>query len=438
VNAGRSKSKMISRQSLRYKIHLAITLTLLAVAIIFGVALTVYEVQRRAAIVQQFEQSLRDLTAQYSEQLGNEIFAAHILAIEASIRDIMQRKDILAIAAYDESGMLLASSSETAAGDIQENELASLNSGPTSVRQEWDGRSVLTFTSAIVAYGEEVGFWRIHYSLVTMERQTLELVLLFVGLFLTLAIVIGLLLNSILVRSVLNPVRMLRDAMHRIQGTDARMGRESEKQVKSLRLEMMIEAFDELPAKLVRSHAAGDEIGSLAYSFQQMLHALKNAYIGGYTDPLTGLPNRRKLDEALQEEIDRVQRYGGTFSVILLDIDKFKRVNDTFGHLVGDEVLKTLSDILKNGLRKTDIAGRWGGEEFLILLPQQPRKSAVQLAEKLRKAIAASYFPVVGSITSSFGVAELSADELAAGLVEKADVTLYRAKELGRNRVEAY
>lgn len=428
---------MFNRQSLRFKINLTITLTLAAVTLVFGAALAVYEIQRRSAAIQQVEQSLIDLTSQYSEALGDEIFSARTLAIQASIEDIMQRRSVLAITTYNEFGECLVSSDESGQGDLSEQEIVPLRTGPASKLRAWGEQSVLTFTSPIVAYGENVGFWRIEYSLAIMERQTLEIIAIFVALICSLAVLIGLLLNSILVRVVLRPVRTLRNAMQHIQGSDGEMQREEDRVVKSQRLERMIEAFDELPADLVCSHATGDEIGSLACSFQQMLYALKNAYAGIHIDALTGLNNRRKLDEVITEEIDRARRYSGTFSIILLDIDHFKKVNDTHGHLVGDEVLKRLARILAKGLRKTDVPGRWGGEEFLILLPQQRRDSAVSLAEKLRAAIAAAEFYEVGTVTSSFGVAELAPEDSAEQLIERADAALYRAKERGRNRVEA-
>jgi diguanylate cyclase (GGDEF)-like protein len=427
---------MFSRQSLRYKINLTITLTLVSVTLVFGAALTVYEIQRRTTAIQQIEQSLNDLTTQYSEVLGNEIFSGHILAIQASMKDIMQRKSILSITAYNEFGEMLVSSSESEQDDLQEQVIAALHSAPALALQEWEGQSVLTFTSQIVAYGENVGFWRILYSLVTIDTQTLELIIIFVTLIFSLAVLIGLLLNSILVRFVLRPVYMLRNAMQHIQGIDGEMHWETGA-VKHHRLEGMIEAFDELPQDLVRSHATGDEIGSLAYSFQQMLYALKNAYVGMHTDALTGLNNRRKLDEALKNEIDRAERYKNTFSIILLDIDNFKKINDTYGHLVGDDVLKRLTQVLKSGLRQTDIAGRWGGDEFLILLPLQDRGFAVMFAERLHAAIAATQIPEVGTVTSCFGVAELVSGDSVEGLINRADAALYRAKVKGRNRVEA-
>ncbi|MBA3006003.1 MAG: diguanylate cyclase [Proteobacteria bacterium] len=423
---------MFSRQSLRYKINLTITLTLVSVTLVFGAALTVYEIQRRTAVIQQIEQSLNDLTSQYNEVLGNEIFSAHILAIQVIMNDIMQRKSILAITAYNEFGELLVSSSESEQDDLQEQVIAALHSAPASALQEWEGQSILTFTSPIVAYGENVGFWRIGYSLATMETQTLQLIIIFVTLIFSLAVLIGLLLNSILVRFVLRPVYRLRNAMQHIQGTDGEMHRDTGKADKHQRLEGMIEAFDELPQDLVHAHAKGDEIGSLACSFQQMLYALKSAYVAMHTDALTGLNNRRKLDEALKNEINRAQRYKNSFSIILLDIDNFKEVNDAYGHLVGDDVLKRLTQVLKSSFRQTDIAGRWGGDEFLILLPLQDRGVAVMFAERLRAAIAGSQFPEVGTVTSSFGVAELVSGDSVEDLINRADAALYRAKEQGR------
>jgi diguanylate cyclase (GGDEF)-like protein len=386
--------------------------------------------------MQQIEATLNDLTAQYSEHLGNEIFSTHVMAIQATIAEIQQRKNVLSVITYDESGMMLVASAKAEQENLTEEEAAALQSSSTARIGKWQGQSVLTFASPIVAYGENVGFWKIHYSLATMNRQTLEIILIFAALILSSAILIGLLLNSIMVRSVLHPVYVLRNAMQHIQGTTGEMESQSGKPVKPQRLDMMIAAFDELPEELLHPHAAGDEIGSLAFSFQRMLFALKNAYAGIRTDALTGLYNRLKLDEAMNDEINRLQRYQGTFSVIMMDIDHFKKVNDTHGHLVGDEVLKKIAEILKAGFRKTDTPGRWGGEEFLVLLPQQDMAQAVMLAEKLRATIENTTVAEINKVTSSFGVTGYMTEDTVESLVKRADFALYRAKELGRNRVE--
>ncbi|MBF0456082.1 MAG: diguanylate cyclase [Magnetococcales bacterium] len=152
-------------------------------------------------------------------------------------------------------------------------------------------------------------------------------------------------------------------------------------------------------------------------------------------DRLTGLYNRHHLDEILQSEMDRFFRYNTSFSLILFDIDRFKQVNDTFGHQVGDDVLVQMAEILQKGVRKVDTAGRWGGEEFIVICPSAAQNQAAQLAEKLRKEIEATDFPLVGTVTSSFGVSEIGQNETVDVLIKRVDTALYQAKKEGRNRV---
>jgi diguanylate cyclase (GGDEF)-like protein len=154
------------------------------------------------------------------------------------------------------------------------------------------------------------------------------------------------------------------------------------------------------------------------------------------TDMLTGLYNRRKLDEVLNYEIERVHRYGGELSIALLDIDHFKHINDTYGHPAGDRVLAAIASILRTGARNIDSVGRWGGEEFLVICPQTDLDGAAALAEQLRLRVAGAEFPEVGHKTCSLGVATLARDESVATLLARADAALYRAKQAGRNRVE--
>ncbi|HEY3400311.1 MAG TPA: diguanylate cyclase [Geothrix sp.] len=154
-------------------------------------------------------------------------------------------------------------------------------------------------------------------------------------------------------------------------------------------------------------------------------------------DALTQIYNRMKLDAVLLEEMTRATRYRSVFSVILLDIDHFKKVNDTYGHLVGDAVLVRVASILSENIRKSDTLGRWGGEEFLLVLPETDLDKACLLAEKLRQAIAAETFPAVGHKTGSFGVAAYDPEDTVASLVERADQALYEAKNTGRDRVQS-
>jgi diguanylate cyclase (GGDEF)-like protein len=156
-------------------------------------------------------------------------------------------------------------------------------------------------------------------------------------------------------------------------------------------------------------------------------------------DGLTQLYNRRYLEECLKDEFDRVRRYGGELSVILMDIDHFKSINDTYGHPTGDAVLIDLATTLCKNLRNSDIAGRYGGEEFAVIVPNTGAEGAAILAERIRETIADSpshHEGVTVAFTVSVGVASLT-DEIASpeALIKNADLALYYAKENGRDRV---
>jgi diguanylate cyclase (GGDEF)-like protein len=154
-------------------------------------------------------------------------------------------------------------------------------------------------------------------------------------------------------------------------------------------------------------------------------------------DPLTGLSNRRHLDEVFAMEVDRSARHELSLSVIMVDVDHFKKINDTYGHAVGDKVLIGVANILELGKRTYDMTARFGGEEFVVLLPDTRGEEAVVVAERLRtKLQEATIDGFTGTVTASFGVASLIAGEASSGLFAKADAALYRAKEKGRNRVE--
>jgi diguanylate cyclase len=156
-------------------------------------------------------------------------------------------------------------------------------------------------------------------------------------------------------------------------------------------------------------------------------------------DPLTGLPNRAAWSERLDLEVARRQRYGGQLLLAVLDVDHFKRINDGYGHLAGDRVLKIIAGELSKRLRKTDFIARFGGEEFVLLIPATPLEGGVQLLETLRAAIEACPFHFKGepvTITFSAGIAEFRNGEATEVTFERADQALYRAKGAGRNRVE--
>jgi diguanylate cyclase (GGDEF)-like protein/PAS domain S-box-containing protein len=153
------------------------------------------------------------------------------------------------------------------------------------------------------------------------------------------------------------------------------------------------------------------------------------------TDALTGAYNRRKFNEVLQGELARVKRYASPLTLIMFDIDYFKKINDTFGHQAGDEVLHKLALLVSKSIRDVDIFARWGGEEFAILIGDGDTLSPHSLAEKLRQLIETCPFAEVGKVTCSFGVTEYREGDDQKAIVKRADNNLYRAKAGGRNRV---
>ena len=154
------------------------------------------------------------------------------------------------------------------------------------------------------------------------------------------------------------------------------------------------------------------------------------------TDALTGVGNRRRLEQALETELARVRRTGGLLTAVMADIDHFKRVNDDYGHAAGDKVLARFGGLLRSQTRPTDIAARFGGEEFIVLMPHTNLAQGAAKAEQIRCAVAAEPIePLPRVVTASFGVAELAPGETAEAFIGRADAALYRAKESGRNRV---
>jgi diguanylate cyclase (GGDEF)-like protein len=172
----------------------------------------------------------------------------------------------------------------------------------------------------------------------------------------------------------------------------------------------------------------------------RLVERLRNLAI---RDSLTELYNHRHAMDLLNNEFERVGRYAAGLSLLMLDLDDFKRVNDEHGHPAGDAVLKETARLLQETLRTVDSVGRYGGEEFAIILPETRLESARQLTERLRRQVESMQLAVsesgqeIGKITASFGVTELGAGDDAEALIQRADAKLYEAKCAGRNRVAA-
>ena len=157
-------------------------------------------------------------------------------------------------------------------------------------------------------------------------------------------------------------------------------------------------------------------------------------------DPLTGLPNRAAWSERLEHEIGQWQQHGNSLLLAMLDLDHFKRINDNYGHLAGDKVLKIIANVLRKRLRGSDFIARFGGEEFVLLLPNTPWPVGARIVEALRAAIEACPFHFKGervTITVSVGLSAFKPGDRSELVIKRADQALYRAKDAGRNRVEA-
>ena len=193
--------------------------------------------------------------------------------------------------------------------------------------------------------------------------------------------------------------------------------------------------------------ARPDEFGRLGQAFNAMAESLAGTQAAlaelSIKDGLTDLYNQREFRRRLAEESERSWRYGHPFCVLVLDIDNFKAVNDSFGPLVGDQTLRDIATLLRRAVRPNDILARYGGEEFAIILPETPGQSALPLAERLRHLVASHPFPLADGraifLTISIGVASFPDDTVSEDeVVARADQALYAAKKAGRNCVRRW
>lgn len=182
-----------------------------------------------------------------------------------------------------------------------------------------------------------------------------------------------------------------------------------------------------------------DEIGMLTHAFSNMASIISKTineleYISR-TDQLTKINNRTALDKMLSNEKYKFDRYGTNCSLILVDIDNFKEINDKFGHIVGDKVIVEMAEVMQGNIRNSDVIGRWGGEEFLIICPNTTLKQAKVIAELMREKVSSAVFSEIGRRTASFGVSAFKKSSSLQAVIHTADTALYKAKASGRNKV---
>lgn len=213
-----------------------------------------------------------------------------------------------------------------------------------------------------------------------------------------------------------------------------------ERSAEMMRITLAIVLAGLLLAGWISARNAADVLGKLEAASRELTGQKEAAEALARTDALTGLANRRAFDEAALREIRRALRYGEPLALIVADIDRFKTINDAHGHHAGDLVLISFAHTLRDSVREVDLVGRWGGEEFVILMPGTDIGEAQQVAERMRQTVAtapAQCENAACSYTASFGIAAFKADSPSLDdLLGRADQALYRAKESGRNRVE--
>ena len=186
-----------------------------------------------------------------------------------------------------------------------------------------------------------------------------------------------------------------------------------------------------------------DELKRIEILTAVLLYPIRNSLLykqalkTAFRDPLTGLNNRAALDNDLEQELDFANRHNLALSIIILDLDNFKDINDTYGHIAGDDVLKKLAICMAECIRRSDIIYRYGGEEFVVLLRNTSTAGARLLAERIRKAVkklVSKHNNLEIRVTASLGVATLKSNETKSNFIQRADAALYQAKEAGRNK----
>lgn len=233
-----------------------------------------------------------------------------------------------------------------------------------------------------------------------------------------------------------------------IHGRQHELARARNPEADARKLELPLTVAGDLFGKVVLTGTFGDDQAETASLLAaQAAVALENAELHtiveqqALVDPLTALANRRSLEESLQEEVSRAQRFGGDVCFVLADLDRFKAINDRYGHPTGDRALRIFAQTLKDVVREVDSAGRWGGEEFALILPGAGLAGGVALAERVRESLAAREIRAANGelvqLTASFGVAAYPESRDHASLVAAADQALYWAKRDGRDRVTA-
>ncbi|PSW26865.1 GGDEF domain-containing protein [Photobacterium swingsii] len=258
-----------------------------------------------------------------------------------------------------------------------------------------------------------------------------------VGLLGLVAVALALIYSSLFSQSLSSSMIRLKEHVHRItEGKEPTHATHTfpNNEIGSIANEVLQLTQEALYQRTLRLEQANREIDDINHTLELKNQALQNL---AERDQLTNLFNRRKINETLHSEQERFIRYHTPFSIIMIDIDHFKYINDQFGHHAGDDVLKELTLRLSTNIRKTDILGRWGGEEFLLVCPETTLSQASILSEKIRRLVEQQAFSINQGITISAGATEYCLEDSLTSVLSRVDNNLYQAKNAGRNQVIA-
>ncbi len=352
---------------------------------------------------------VRDISMK-ADIIGNQCTAALAFNVqrdaEETLGALQADKHIEYAAVYAKNGALFAAYRH-------ENNGGQLPQVPPSAEGYRFGINRLDVMHPIVLHGERIGSIFIRSNLQNLYVLLLRF-LAVAGIVLVISLLVAYALVSRLQGAITGPVTGLVRLMERI----------SRDKDFSMRAEI----------------TGPDELSSLALGFNDMLSTIqerdRELERQATIDSLTGIFNRLKFNEVFDREIQEALRYKQRLSLIMFDIDHFKSINDTYGHLMGDTLLKEVVRLISANIRNVDIFSRWGGEEFVILSPNNELKSAQQLAEKLRVQIEKHDFSCPCKMTCSFGLTQFRENDTADSFIIRADDALYRAKGRGRNSVE--
>ena len=454
--------RLLKNLTLRSKIAL-FTSIMVGLSLLTLTVITI--LQERTYSEQELEDQARLLLGTLPYSIRDELYFVELDELRDVAEKIGESKGVDRFVIYDRDGVALADSDLI--GDLEAGELLGMPGEPDQYGLmlvalsseeslgQWDqenqqyisGRPVYLNDENIGAVAVTLSTKALDEKINTLIRQSLLLTLV--------VILAGMLLSIALSKQLSNPLRKLMEVSREMASgennirievnstdeigqlglafnemTEAIQTRERSLQDLAASLEQKVEErTEELRLRSEELHQRSEELRERNEELLQM----------AISDPLTKIYNRRFFFELAEKEFERSKRYNHQLSLILVDVDRFKKSNDTYGHLVGDEILKNLARFLVSNVRGNDVVARYGGEEFVILMPEIDAKEAAMTAERLREEIAKNTM-VVGrfiQVTVSFGVAGWEEQENTdlESLLYRADQALYRSKGLGRNRV---